>query len=68
MSEFTSYFIRSSFLSGMASCIDLGATLLTYNYPGNTAEADGLAIRSDWETVAKDMFSALDAYQKEHDV
>jgi len=58
-------FTKPSFISGMASSIDLGATLNEYNYNALPSEiADRLAVMSDWAAVGSDMFYALENYEQ----
>ncbi|MBW1649828.1 MAG: hypothetical protein JRJ44_03960 [Deltaproteobacteria bacterium] len=58
-------FAKPSFISGMASSIDLGATLSGYNYDALPPEiADRLAVISDWAAVGSDMFCALENYEE----
>ena len=58
-------FTKPSFISGMASSIDLGATLNEYNYNALPSEiADRLAIMSDWAAVGSDMAYAMENYEK----
>ena len=50
---------RSSFLAGAARAFDPGAVLRGSRGRG-AAEADMLAMRSDWEAVGEDLWRALD--------
>ncbi len=62
-------FAKPSFISGMASFIDLGATLTEYDYDALPPEIiDRLAIMSDWAAVGLDMFYALKNYEKKHKI
>ena len=49
---------RSSFLAGVARAFDPGAALRVSRGRG-AAEADMLAMRSDWEAVGGDLWRAL---------
>lgn len=51
---------RSSFLAGMARAFDPGAALRGSRGRG-AAEADMLALRSDWEAAGEDLWRALAA-------
>lgn len=52
-------FARATFLSGVASVLDLGGTLGNPNMSRNTTEADFMALRSDWLAVGNDMREAI---------
>ena len=60
-------FANPSFIGGMASVLDLGATLVVYNESGSIFEADARAINSDWEVIGQDIRTALAQWKKEHD-
>lgn len=51
-------FADPSFLTGLASVMDLGGSLLTYNVAPSGAEADQRAIASDWAVVGLDILNA----------
>ncbi len=59
----TTHFLYAmpSFWSGWARIIDLGDTLTEYNQSLSPAQADYLALRSDWLVVGNDI---RDAYQE----
>ncbi len=57
---------RPSIWEGIARLIDIGATLNEYNYSETAMEADYRALRSDWEMVAQDMWSAIGRFDQEH--
>lgn len=60
MSDFTTFlFSTPSFLTGAASVIDLGGTLVTYNQSRDSDAADLRALRADNEAVAVDAGAAL---------
>ena len=48
-----------SFLEGMARTLDLGGTFTDYNTSRCAAEADFLALRSDWRAVGEDFDTVL---------
>lgn len=53
---------RRAFWRGAASAFDLrGDTRRQYRFAASAAEADGRAIRNDWEQVGGDLRAALDA-------
>ena len=54
-------FARPSFIGGMASVLDLGVTLVTYNESKTTEEADTLAIKTDWKITGDDIRSAMNS-------
>lgn len=51
----------SSFLSGIARSIDLFGTFTEYNQESSSDEADERALRSDFEAVGDDLWSAFTA-------
>ena len=59
-------FAEPCFLCGMARSLDLGAQLDSYNHTLSPAQADQLALFSDWTMVANDMWAAFDQYEDEH--
>ena len=59
MSRTDYLFACPGFLGGMASVLDLGATLVLYNDSPTTEEADAQAIKSDWEVVGNDIRAAM---------
>lgn len=50
-------FAMPSFMGGMASALDIGATLVVYNESPTPELADAIAIRNDWKTIMNDMSS-----------
>jgi hypothetical protein len=52
-------FARPSFLSGVASLVDLAGTRHKYNRWATPAEADAWAIYSDWLAVGNDLRAAM---------
>ena len=59
-------FAQPSFLGGMASTLDIGATLTVYNESRSPAEADAKALASDWHMVGEDIKGALSDFEKSH--
>jgi hypothetical protein len=55
-------FPRATLLSGVARTFDLWGDLDTYNYSRTRAEADALALYSDWRVVGEHIFNAMTAY------
>ena len=55
---------RLGFFNGMASCLDLGATMFRQNRTGQSTREDFHALSSDGQAVAGDMRRALDLYRK----
>ncbi|HEY6248225.1 MAG TPA: hypothetical protein VIX17_30125 [Pyrinomonadaceae bacterium] len=51
-------FAEPSFLTGFASVIDIGGSMLTYNVSRTGAEADQRAIASDWAVIGSDILNA----------
>jgi len=56
-------FSRPNFCGGMASCLDLGATLFKYDYSNNPAHTDYQALQSDWEVVGQDLKFSINLYR-----
>ena len=50
---------KSSFATGMGSCLNIAGNYYMYNISPTTAEADGRAISSDWEMIGNDLLSAI---------
>ena len=61
-------FARPSFVGGMASVLDLGATLKVYNDSPSANIADTRAIMSDWIVTGNDIRSAIGMFVEENDV
>jgi hypothetical protein len=61
------FFVRPSFLSGMASVFDLGGTLRRYHYVRSRTpqEADAWAIANDWAVVGQDLAVAIEDFGME---
>jgi hypothetical protein len=53
---------QPSFTEGLARTFDVGGTFDDYNYSTSTAEADELAIASDWYAVGADLYHAISRY------
>jgi hypothetical protein len=51
-------FAPPSFLTGLASVMDIGGFTLAYNVSPSGAEADQRAIASDWAVVGSDILNA----------
>ncbi len=59
-------FARPSFLSGMASALDMGAILVReYNRSATPNEADFKAIRSDWAITGMDILAAKEGLRSD---
>ena len=56
-------FATPSLLEGMARTLDLGGTFTSYNTARSAAEADFLALRSDWRAVGEDFDTVLAEYE-----
>ncbi len=52
-------FARPSFISGMASVLDIGGNNVNYNLSQTPEEADN-AIKSDWYIVGKDISDTIE--------
>ena len=60
-------FADPSFVSGAATAIDLGGTLVVYNQFRTTQEADFQAMASDWASVGKDIQESVKKFEKEQE-
>jgi hypothetical protein len=58
-------YARPNFLSGFASVIDIGGTLIEYNNSRNEVEADLRALASDWIITGKDIQNNVEKTEKE---
>ena len=58
-------FADPSFLSGLASVLDIGGGLAIYNTSENGAQADERAIASDWAVVGSHIVAAAKALEEE---
>lgn len=54
------------FLLGIATVLDIGATMNSYHTRTTGVDADVKAIASDWETVGKDLKSGLMMFKDEY--
>ena len=61
------FFVRPTFLSGLASIFDIGGTLDRYNYVRfqTPQEADAWAIANDWAVVGQDLAAAMEDFGME---
>lgn len=56
------------FMLGVASVMDLGATINIYNVDVMAAgKADYEALKDDWEEVGRDLYGAVDTYERKTD-
>jgi len=53
-------YARPSFLDGLARSFDFGGTLNEYNESLTPKQADFLALRADWLTIAGDLRNAIE--------
>ena len=58
------YFHIPSFLSGVASVLDVGGTFNVFNQVESPEEADHIAIKSDWAIIGKDMEKAFSDFRR----
>jgi len=65
MSRSDFLFARPSFIGGMASVLDLGATMVVYNEVATPERADVRAVRSDWEVCGNDLRAAIDQWENQ---
>jgi len=57
-------FAKPSFIGGMSSVLDLGATLVEYNDSPNVEMADAIAMHSDWAVTGQDIAVAAEQWRK----
>lgn len=55
--------VLPGFLLGMATILDLGATIDIYNADKTPEEADFKAISSDWHATGDDLYESLREYK-----
>lgn len=58
-------FAQPSFVSGMASSLDLWGVLTDYNTSSTPEEADAAALAADWCVVGQDIFDAMQLVSSE---
>ncbi len=58
-------FAEPSFVGGLSSVVDIGATLQAYNGSASEAEADLKALRNDWRAVGDDLRASIQGYEQE---
>ena len=63
MSYATLLFANPSFLDGFGRCLDLAGVSAEFNSSLTPAQADALALRSDWFAVGADLWSAVNEEQ-----
>jgi len=51
-------FADPSFVTGLATVMDIGGALVTYNVSPSGADADERAIASDWAIIGSDILNA----------
>lgn len=57
-------FASPSFWGGMATAIDIGGTLVCYNYSETPEEADKRALACDWAIVGHDLREAMHQFEQ----
>lgn len=62
MSDTDFLFSQPSFLSGLASVLDIGGTFTEYNISQTPVEADSRAIKADWQAIGQDLCAAMDEH------
>ncbi len=58
-------FADPSFLTGLATVMDIGGSLTVYNSSRTGAEADQCAIASDWAVIGSDILNATNSLAEE---
>jgi hypothetical protein len=65
MNKLTDYlFSTPSWLDGFARALDMGGTMTSYNSSDTPAQADAIALYTDWKAVSQDWSFALDNLDK----
>ena len=67
MGRTTYLYAKPNWLSGAVRIIDMGGTYDCYNQSANAAEADRIALASDWLAVGEDLRDAIVHFAIEHD-
>jgi hypothetical protein len=60
-------FVQPSFLRGFGRIFDVWGQLNDYNFSITSAEADIIALRSDWEMIGRDFREGVKAYKRNAD-
>jgi hypothetical protein len=58
-------FADSNLITGMATALDLGGTLIIYNNSRTPEEADARALASDWKITGKDIARGIKQFEQE---
>ncbi len=58
-------FANPSFIEGVASVVDLGATLQKYNTSDTDNEADSEALKNDWSAIGDDLRFSIKKYEQQ---
>ena len=58
-------FADPSFVTGLATVMDIGGALVTYNVSPSGADADERAIASDWAVIGSDILNAANTLGEE---
>ena len=58
-------FARPSFVVGFGTILDWADTLTEFNKTVTPEIADSLALKSDWRTVGRDIFKAIEETEKD---
>lgn len=64
--SFRLFTVLPSFLLGMASAIDIGATLSIYKNDRTPEEADSKAIESDWHAIGDCLYDSRDKFKAQN--
>ena len=56
-------FADESFLTGIASSLDIAGSSTRFNTSQNAEDADSKAIRNDWEMIGNDIKNAIDSFE-----
>lgn len=57
-------FTQPSFIKGVSSILDIGATSTTYNSFTSNETVDNQALLSDWSMVGYDIVEAINEFEK----
>jgi len=67
MNRTSTLFAMPSFIRGMSTILDVGATQTIYNTSNSADEADYKAIYSDWAAVGDDIHFAIIRWETENE-
>ena len=67
--KFSTFYLikrQGSFLTGLATVLNIGGNFFEYDYSESGQEADRKAIQNDWGVVGQDLEYAIGKFEKEN--